>query len=141
MSDNVYHKTGGALKLKGGPIGPANKKKKKTKSSSSDKTRHSDEALALTRRGDGDSDDAAATTTGHDSVAQAAAGGSSSSTGQYTKTNKTEAQRRFEEVQKKRMLEKAAKAASKSHKDRVAEFNAKLERLSEHHDMPRIGPG
>ncbi|KAK4055521.1 hypothetical protein OIV83_000067 [Microbotryomycetes sp. JL201] len=132
MSDGVYHKTGGALKLKGGPVGPANKKKKKTKSSTSEKARHGDDALALTKR---DGDEAPGHASGHDS--DSATAGS----GQYTKIEKTEAQRRFEEVQKKRMLEKAAKAATKSHKDRVAEFNAKLERLSEHHDMPRIGPG
>lgn len=28
--------------------------------------------------------------------------------------------------------------ASKTHKDRVHEFNAKLESLSEHHDIPKV---
>lgn len=28
--------------------------------------------------------------------------------------------------------------ASKTHKDRVQEFNAKLELLSEHHDIPKV---
>ena len=29
----------------------------------------------------------------------------------------------------------------KTHKQRVEELNAHLARLSEHHDMPKIGPG
>lgn len=29
----------------------------------------------------------------------------------------------------------------KTHKQRVEELNAHLSRLSEHHDMPKIGPG
>lgn len=38
------------------------------------------------------------------------------------------------------LLEKAAKAAVKSHKERVAEFNEKLENLSEHYDIPKVRP-
>ncbi|KAK9895939.1 DUF1754-domain-containing protein [Cystobasidium minutum MCA 4210] len=53
----------------------------------------------------------------------------------------TESERRYEEVRRKRLAEKVRKEAKKSHKDRVQEFNDKLERLSEHHDLPRIGPG
>jgi len=71
---------------------------------------------------------------------------------------KTEAEKRFEEVQRKRvsplsrfcarislsltglwqLLEKVAKQAHMTHKDRVHEFNAKLESLSEHHDIPKV---
>ena len=71
---------------------------------------------------------------------------------------KTEAEKRFEEVQKKRvspflkfragaalvlmflpqLLEKVAKQAHMTHKDRVHEFNAQLEALSEHHDIPKV---
>lgn len=36
------------------------------------------------------------------------------------------------------LLEKAAKAATKTHKERVAEFNEKLENLSEHYDIPKV---
>lgn len=35
-------------------------------------------------------------------------------------------------------MEKAAKAAAKTHKERVAEFNEKLENLSEHYDIPKV---
>jgi protein FAM32A len=31
--------------------------------------------------------------------------------------------------------------ASKSHKEKVAEFNEYLGKLSEHHDIPKVGPG
>lgn len=53
----------------------------------------------------------------------------------------TEAERRFLESQKRRREERAKHTAKKTHKERVQEFNAKLDSLSEHHDMPRIGPG
>lgn len=31
--------------------------------------------------------------------------------------------------------------ASKSHKEHVASFNEKLAKLTEHHDLPKVGPG
>ena len=37
--------------------------------------------------------------------------------------------------------ERLKKIASKSHKDKVAEFNKYLESLSEHHDIPRVRGG
>jgi protein FAM32A len=33
------------------------------------------------------------------------------------------------------------KLADTTHKERVNQFNAKLEALSEHHDIPKVGPG
>ena len=36
------------------------------------------------------------------------------------------------------LAEKVARMATQTHKDRVAEFNAKLEALSEHHDIPKV---
>lgn len=38
-------------------------------------------------------------------------------------------------------MERIAKAAAKSHKEKVSEFNSKLEQLSEHYDIPKVGPG
>lgn len=37
--------------------------------------------------------------------------------------------------------QRIAKLAHKTHKDRVSEFNAHLESLSEHHDIPKVGTG
>jgi protein FAM32A len=54
---------------------------------------------------------------------------------------KTEAERRFEEHRRKRLDERLKKDGVKTHKERVEELNRYLSRLSEHHDMPRIGPG
>nr|KAJ3398792.1 hypothetical protein HK105_005066 [Polyrhizophydium stewartii] len=53
----------------------------------------------------------------------------------------TDAERKFAEAQRKRLEARAEKVAAKSHKERVAEFNSYLESLSEHHDIPRVGPG
>ncbi|EIN13975.1 DUF1754-domain-containing protein [Punctularia strigosozonata HHB-11173 SS5] len=53
---------------------------------------------------------------------------------------KTEAEKRFEAIQRQRMATRVAKLANKTHKDRVNEFNAKLEALSEHHDIPKVIP-
>lgn len=68
---------------------------------------------------------------------------------------KTDAERRFEETQRRRVrsilsdsearlltrqqrLDKVAKMATKSHKDRVQEFNTKLELATDHHDIPKV---
>lgn len=126
------------------------KKKKKKKSSTSQKVRDREDEAAL---GGGSGSERA--DSGRDE-AGSSSGAASSGVG------KTEAQRRFEEVQRKRvrccgvlpsrllpagadrlsrvqLLEKAAKAAAKSHKERVAEFNEKLEQMSEHYDIPKVG--
>ncbi|KAJ4327619.1 hypothetical protein N0V84_002009 [Fusarium piperis] len=59
---------------------------------------------------------------------------------------KTEAEKRHDEIKKKRLLQLAESSGArpellKTHKERVEELNTYLSRLSEHHDMPRIGPG
>ncbi len=58
-----------------------------------------------------------------------------------TADRRTPAERKFDEKQTKLEAEKVAKMASKSHRDRVNEFNAYLANLTEHHDIPRVGPG
>lgn len=54
---------------------------------------------------------------------------------------KTPAQLAFEAAQQKKQKQKLPILASKSHKEKVAEFNEYLGKLSEHHDIPRVGPG
>ncbi len=54
---------------------------------------------------------------------------------------RTVAERKYDEIQAKRAAEKTKKMALKSHRERVAEFNAHLASLSEHHDIPKVGPG
>ncbi|KAL8709584.1 MAG: hypothetical protein Q9220_005676 [cf. Caloplaca sp. 1 TL-2023] len=54
---------------------------------------------------------------------------------------KTEAELRHEERRRRRLEERLRREGTKTHKERVEEFNHYLSNLSEHHDMPRIGPG
>lgn len=56
-------------------------------------------------------------------------------------TKKTPAQLAFEAAQQKKQKEKLPTLAAKSHKEKVAEFNEYLGKLSEHHDIPKVGPG
>lgn len=55
--------------------------------------------------------------------------------------SKTPAELAFEAAQKKRQAEKLPQLARKSHKEKVAEYNDYLSKLSEHHDVPKVGPG
>ena len=54
---------------------------------------------------------------------------------------RTASERAFEERQAKEELRTIAKSAGKTHREKVADFNASLAKLSEHHDIPRVGPG
>ncbi|XP_030541327.1 protein FAM32A-like isoform X1 [Rhodamnia argentea] len=53
----------------------------------------------------------------------------------------TPAERRFLQQTEKIELERLAKMASKSHRDRVQEFNQYLANPSERYDIPKVGPG
>ncbi|QIW96516.1 hypothetical protein AMS68_002034 [Peltaster fructicola] len=57
------------------------------------------------------------------------------------KYGKTEAQLQHEERRRKMEDDRARREGAKSHKEKVEELNKYLSKLSEHHDMPRIGPG
>ena len=57
------------------------------------------------------------------------------------KDNRTEAERRYDEQAERTQARLIEKMASKSHKDKVREFNEYLSKLSEHHDIPKVGPG
>ncbi len=41
----------------------------------------------------------------------------------------------------RREKEEIEKAAGKTHRDKVKEFNEKLANMSEHYDIPKVGPG
>ncbi|KAH7132667.1 hypothetical protein B0J11DRAFT_503828 [Dendryphion nanum] len=55
--------------------------------------------------------------------------------------HKTEAEKRHEEARRKRLNDRLKREGVKTHKERVEELNRYLSGLSEHHDMPKIGPG
>ncbi|KAF8560031.1 DUF1754-domain-containing protein [Imleria badia] len=133
MADYDF-RPGGSLKLKRGVAdGGIVKKKKKSKSKSKlddVKERDPERVKELLSSED---------------VGSAPGSASGSNRGSPSLSNgnerKTDAERRFEEAQRRRLLGKVARIAHKTHKDRVNEFNAKLESLSEHHDIPKVGPG
>ncbi|KAG8219507.1 DUF1754-domain-containing protein [Butyriboletus roseoflavus] len=133
MADYDF-RPGGSLKLKGGVAdGGIVKKKKKSKSKSKlddvkERDRERVKELML-------SEDIGST--------PGSASGSNRASPSPSNGNerKTDAERRFEEAQRRRLLGKVGRIAHKTHKDRVNEFNAKLELLSEHHDIPKVGPG
>ncbi|KAM5566211.1 protein FAM32A-like [Rosa sericea] len=53
----------------------------------------------------------------------------------------TPAERRYLEQAERLQVQRLAKMAKKSHRDRVQEFNQCLANLSEHYDIPKVGPG
>ncbi|OTA84955.1 hypothetical protein M434DRAFT_400278 [Hypoxylon sp. CO27-5] len=118
---------GGALKLKGGKV-QKTKKKKKTK------TLNLERALST-------EDDSSA-----EEVARSRLDDGKDEGGVDVVERKTEAERRHEEANRKKMLKmledpKVASEFRKTHKERVEGLNTYLSKLSEHHDMPKIGPG
>lgn len=54
---------------------------------------------------------------------------------------RTDAQRKFDEIRRLRLDSRIHAIAGKSHRELIREFNERLESESEHHDMPKIGPG
>eukprot|EP00878_Enallax_costatus_P000817 GHUV01000942.1.p1 GENE.GHUV01000942.1~~GHUV01000942.1.p1 ORF type:complete len:126 (+),score=45.09 GHUV01000942.1:257-634(+) len=121
---------GGKLKLKGGDPLKGGVKKKKKKSSNAEL------ALANTEVG-GEGEDKATTAAepiktkdGYILPVPAAA-----------TDRRTEAEKRHDERLRKLEEERLRKQATKGYRDRVKDFNEHLASLSEHHDIPKVGPG
>ncbi|KAG8716938.1 hypothetical protein FRC08_008511 [Ceratobasidium sp. 394] len=134
MSDAYDIRPGGSLKLKGG--GEKKKKHKSSSQKSSKKNIVGDDLVAKAKPTESNNDRSSSAGPGsrHESPA-------ATSSSKPSGSKKTPAEIRFEETQRKRRLERVSKLASQTHKDRVHDFNAKLEALSEHHDIPKVGPG
>ncbi|KAI1328760.1 hypothetical protein F5Y16DRAFT_140962 [Xylariaceae sp. FL0255] len=119
--------TGGALRLKGAKVQKSKKKKK-------DKKDKDKEAVTVERE---------LSTSNSDAKQEVA----DEPENEYDAPEyKTEAERRHEEAAAKKMqkmLQDPALASEirKTHKERVEGLNTYLSKLSEHHDMPKIGPG
>ncbi|KAL5604189.1 hypothetical protein BROUX41_002170 [Berkeleyomyces rouxiae] len=141
---------GGALRLKGAKVGKTKKKKKDKKLES---------ALARSSAGSG-AEDSLPDGTGERKRSKSSKRDDDDDSGHKRgeaasdghgdvdadESFKTDAQRRFEEAKRKKFLELSKSAASnpellKTHKERVEELNHFLSKLSEHNDMPKIGPG
>ena len=53
----------------------------------------------------------------------------------------TPAERRYIEQRERIDTHRLAKTADKSHRDRIQDFNQYLANMSEHYDIPKVGPG
>ncbi|KAL6805468.1 hypothetical protein J3E68DRAFT_13086 [Trichoderma sp. SZMC 28012] len=145
-SDDYKAIGGGALKLKGAKIG---KKKKKTAKSDLEKNLSTGDEAALVKKDDDGDDTSKRSRDKKKSLVDD--DHRSNEDGEDKEEDepvvlKTESERRYEEARKKRLLQIAQSSGSrpellKTHKERVEELNTYLSRLSEHHDMPKIGPG
>ncbi|KAJ8374654.1 hypothetical protein SKAU_G00052340 [Synaphobranchus kaupii] len=51
---------------------------------------------------------------------------------------RTPAQMAFDKMQEKRQMERILNKASKTHKQRVEDFNRHLDTLTEHYDIPKV---
>ncbi|XP_042048049.1 protein FAM32A-like isoform X1 [Salvia splendens] len=56
-------------------------------------------------------------------------------------SNLTQAERRYMEQRERIDRHKLAKTSNKSHRDRIEDFNQYLANMSEHYDIPKVGPG
>ncbi|KAI5923862.1 hypothetical protein F4810DRAFT_667842 [Camillea tinctor] len=129
---------GGALKLKGGKVQKSKKTKKKE-----DKSVSSNLERSLSAQPD------LATPSEPPKSRRDDTGGLDRPHGsdrEDADEHKTEAERRHEEASRKKMLKmlqdpKLSSDLRKTHKERVEGLNTYLSKLSEHHDMPKIGPG
>ncbi|ODN76824.1 hypothetical protein, variant [Cryptococcus amylolentus CBS 6039] len=124
MSDYAFV-SGGSLKFKGG----ADTKKKKKKSHSSSDRSKIDSEIKLKDGGSGKGKE-------RETLGSAEAHGSRSESHSRSpmperreEPKMTEAERRFLEQQKKRRQERVKQTAKMTHKERVSEFNAKLDSL------------
>ncbi|KAL7608999.1 uncharacterized protein LOC111912348 [Lactuca sativa] len=55
--------------------------------------------------------------------------------------NLTPAEKRYMDQRQKIDMQKMAKTSNKSHRDRISDFNQYLANMSEHYDIPKVGPG
>ncbi|KAI4721676.1 hypothetical protein E4T48_01949 [Aureobasidium sp. EXF-10727] len=132
MPSSEYTSAGGGLKLKGAKNAGIEKKRKKKSSKSS--------AVAAAATSSKDATPAKDTTEPEDTTDLEQREKNKQET-LLPDDGKTEYERRHEETRRKRLEEKLMREGVKTHKERVEELNKYLSTLSEHHDMPRIGPG
>lgn len=154
MPSDEYASVGGGLRIKGAKVKKNKKKKDRSDLEKNLSTGESSKDVAVKKQTS--EDDAPAEK--EEPVEEVEE--------EVPRSRKTEAERQFEEARKKKvsyfpyrtgcvemrrltskqLLELSESANSrpelmKTHKERVEELNTYLSKLSEHHDMPKIGPG
>lgn len=152
MPSSEYTSAGGGLKLKGAKNAGIEKKRKKKSSKSS--------AVAAAASSSKDATPAK-DTTDPENTTDLEQREKNKEEKLIPDDGKTEYERRHEETRRKRVSfgheycykmvrmlttrsqleERLMREGVKTHKERVEELNKYLSTLSEHHDMPRIGPG
>ena len=113
---------GGKLKLKGAAIEKPDKKKKKKKKK---KTKGKKRDYVELNETDEEEDDGLETKMKEERKLD----------------TRTEAEKAHEERSRQQRRKRIVEQAELSHKDKVKLFNEKLAKLSEHHDIPKVGPG
>ncbi|KAM4056322.1 hypothetical protein HRG_003239 [Hirsutella rhossiliensis] len=136
-SDDYAAIGGGALRLKGAKV-QKKKKKKRDKTDLEKNLAAGDDDTVVRRNADDDDND--------DGPKDVVAQQGEVEDDETPVVPKTESERRYAEVKKKRLLQMTQASGTRSellktHKERVEELNTYLSKLSEHHDMPKIGPG
>ncbi|THW78194.1 hypothetical protein D6D18_09743 [Aureobasidium pullulans] len=134
MPSSEYTSAGGGLKLKGAKNAGIDKKRKKKSSSKST-------AVAAASSASKEATPAKDTATDPESTTDLEQREKNKEESLIPDDGKTEYERRHEETRRKRLEERLMREGVKTHKERVEELNKYLSTLSEHHDMPRIGPG
>ncbi|KAJ5940942.1 hypothetical protein N7516_001110 [Penicillium verrucosum] len=130
MAGDEYSVGGGKLKLKGSKVSGGRiekKKKKSTKKKEGDATQPKPESTPGTEQPDNQKNEGVMSEEDREK--------------EWDVPGKTEAEKKAEEIRRKRLHERLQREGVKTHKERVEELNKYLSRLSEHHDMPKIGPG
>ncbi|KAL5350053.1 hypothetical protein ACLOAV_005090 [Pseudogymnoascus australis] len=145
--DDYSSAIGGGLKLKGSK--PSGIKKKKSKSSKSAAASTSTTST-LTKRASSASPAPAANTPAESKEVAPPATAKDEEDALWRQVEereqeqdyKTPTEKRHEEMRRKRLEDRLKReGGGRTHKQRVEELNKYLSGLSEHHDMPRIGPG
>ncbi|KXH38180.1 hypothetical protein CSIM01_10495 [Colletotrichum simmondsii] len=147
--DDYASAVGGGLKLKGAKVTKPKKKKRRDKTDLEKNLETGDEgsSTALVKQHREESaGDSKSKSKKKSEDPEEDRGNDDDDEGSGRVVQKTEAERRYEERKRKRLLELAESSSSrpellKTHKERVEELNTYLSKLSEHHDMPKIGPG
>jgi protein FAM32A len=121
---------GGGLKLKGAGVDKKKKKKKSKPAAESSST-------AVAKHSGDDAAPSPSRTPGRSLSPETA----EQSLKEVGGRKKTEAEKRHDEMRRKRLEERMKREGVKTHKEKVEELNKYLSGLSEHHDMPKIGPG
>ncbi|KAF7846478.1 hypothetical protein BT93_L4272 [Corymbia citriodora subsp. variegata] len=135
MPSSDYTSAGGGLKLKGAKNAGVDKKRKKKKEHSSTATTEQSLARVKEETAKSTNDEVQNSESREQSATQKL------DPRELRDSGKTDAERRHEELKRKRLDERLKREGIKTHKERVEELNKYLSTLSEHHDMPRIGPG